>query len=158
MIVDLVRNDLGRVCEVGSVEVPELMAIETYASVHQMLSTVTGLLRSDRNALDLVRATFPPGSMTGAPKIAAMRILDGLEPVRRGIYSGAIGYFDARGGMDLSVVIRTILAQRGRAYVHSGGGIVADSDPVEEWAEACDKARLLEAVLDEFSRSHGPDA
>ncbi|MFP8878702.1 MAG: aminodeoxychorismate synthase component I [Myxococcota bacterium] len=158
MIVDLVRNDLGRVCEVGSVEVPELMAIETYASVHQMLSTVTGLLRSDRNALDLVRATFPPGSMTGAPKIAAMRILDGLEPVRRGIYSGAIGYFDARGGMDLSVVIRTILAQRGRAYVHSGGGIVADSDPVEEWAEACDKARLLEAVLDEFSRSHRPDA
>jgi para-aminobenzoate synthetase component 1 len=151
MIVDLVRNDIGRVCEVGSVEVPELMAIESYASVHQMLSVVTGSLRPERDALDLIRATFPPGSMTGAPKIAAMRILDGLEPVRRGIYSGAIGYFDARGGIDLSVAIRTILAQRGRAYVHSGGGIVADSDPLAEWAEAADKARLLEAVLDEFS-------
>jgi para-aminobenzoate synthetase component 1 len=153
MIVDLVRNDIGRVCELGSVEVPELMVIESYASVHQMLSTVTGALRSDCDALDLIRATFPPGSMTGAPKIAAMRVLDGLEPVRRGIYSGAIGYFDARGGIDLSVVIRTILAHRGRAYVHSGGGIVADSDPLDEWAEAADKARLLEAVLDEFSTS-----
>jgi len=153
MIVDLVRNDLGRVCEVGSVEVPELMTIESYASVHQLLSTVTGRLREDRSAVDLVRATFPPGSMTGAPKIAAMRILDGLEPVRRGIYSGAIGYFDARGGMDLSVVIRTIIARRGRAYIHTGGGIVADSDPAAEWSEACDKSRLLESVLDEFCRT-----
>ena len=120
MIVDLVRNDLGRVCETGSVDVPELMAIEDYASVFQMVSTVRGRLRPDRDALDLVRAAFPPGSMTGAPKIAAMRILERLEPVRRGVYSGAIGYFDARGGADLSVAIRIILLRRGRAYLHAG--------------------------------------
>ncbi len=147
MIVDLVRNDLGRVCETGSVDVPELMAIEDYASVFQMVSTVRGRLRPDRDALDLVRAAFPPGSMTGAPKIAAMRILERLEPVRRGVYSGAIGYFDARGGADLSVAIRIILLRRGRAYLHAGGGIVADSDPVAEYRETLDKARPLLAAL-----------
>jgi len=148
MIVDLVRNDLGRVCEIGSVEVPELMAIEGYASVYQMVSTIRGRLRDDCDVFDLVRATFPPGSMTGAPKIAAMRILDELEPVRRGIYSGALGYFDVRGGADLCVVIRTILLVEGRAYLHTGGGIVADSDPAGEWQESMDKARLLEAALE----------
>jgi aminodeoxychorismate synthase component I len=148
MIVDLVRNDLGRVCETGSVEVPELMAIEAYASVFQMVSTVRGRLRADRDAVDLLRATFPPGSMTGAPKIAAMRILDRLEPVRRGIYSGALGYFDVRGGLDLCVVIRTILLRDGRAYVHAGGGIVADSDPMGEYRETLDKARALVAALE----------
>ena len=102
----------------------------------------------DRDVFDLVRATFPPGSMTGAPKIAAMRILDKLEPVRRGIYSGAIGFFDLRGGADLSVVIRTILLCGGRAYLHTVGGIVADSDPQSEWQESVDKARLLETALD----------
>ncbi len=149
MIVDLVRNDLGRVCETGSVAVPELMALEEYASVFQMVSTVTGRLREDRDALDLVRATFPPGSMTGAPKIAAMRLLGRLEPVCRGIYSGAIGYLDARGGADFSVVIRTLLLRGGRAYVHTGGAIVADSDPRDEWRETLDKARPLLAALDE---------
>jgi para-aminobenzoate synthetase component 1 len=149
MIVDLVRNDLGRVCEVGSVEVPELMRIESYASVYQMVSTVCGRLRDDCDVFDLVRATFPPGSMTGAPKIAAMRILDELEPVRRGVYSGAIGYFDVRGGADLSVVIRTVLLSEGRAYLHAGGGIVADSNSAAEWQESLDKARLLEAALEE---------
>ncbi|HXV36661.1 MAG TPA: aminodeoxychorismate synthase component I, partial [Myxococcota bacterium] len=149
MIVDLVRNDLGRVCEIGSVEVPELMAIERYASVYQMVSTVRGTLRRPCDAFDLVRATFPPGSMTGAPKIAAMRILDALEPVRRGIYSGALGYFDLRGGADLCVVIRTILVVDGRAYLHSGGGIVADSNAADEWQESLDKAQLLEAAIDE---------
>ena len=148
MIVDLVRNDLGRVCEIGSVEVPELMVIESYASVHQMVSTVAGRLRTDCDVFDLVRATFPPGSMTGAPKVAAMRILDGLEPVQRGIYAGALGYFDVRGGADLCVVIRTILLRDGRAYLHTGGGIVADSNPEEEWRESLDKARLLEVALD----------
>jgi len=149
MIVDLVRNDLGRVCETGSVEVPELFAVEAYASVFQMVSTIRGRLRADCDVVDLVKATFPPGSMTGAPKLAAMRILDGLEPVRRGVYSGAIGYFDARGGADLAVVIRTILLSGGCAYVHTGGGIVADSDPVAEWRESLDKARpLLSALTD----------
>ncbi|MDH3210942.1 MAG: aminodeoxychorismate synthase component I [Myxococcales bacterium] len=147
MIVDLVRNDLGRVCETGSVEVSELFAVEAYASVFQMVSTIRGRLRADRDVVDLLRATFPPGSMTGAPKLAAMRILDGLEPVRRGVYSGAIGYLDARGGADLCVVIRTILLAGGRAYVHTGGGVVADSDPVAEWRETLDKARPLLAAL-----------
>ncbi len=149
MIVDLVRNDLGRVCQTGSIEVPELMAIEDYASVFQMVSTVTGRLREDRDAVDLVRAAFPPGSMTGAPKIAAMQLLARLEPLRRGIYSGAIGYFDVRGGADLCVVIRTILLRDGRATVHTGGGIVADSDPREEYRETLHKARPLLAALDD---------
>ena len=148
MIVDLVRNDLGRVCEVGSVEVSELMAIEEYSSVFQMVSTIRGQLREDCDALDLIRAAFPPGSMTGAPKIAATRLLAQLEGVRRGIYSGALGYFDLRGGMDLSVVIRTLLLQKDRARLHVGGAVVADSDPVAEYAESLDKARALLAALD----------
>jgi len=149
MIVDLVRNDLGRVCEIGSVNVPELMVIESYASVYQMVSTIRGRLRSGCDVFDLVRATFPPGSMTGAPKIAAMRFLDELEPVRRGVYSGALGYFDIRGRADLCVVIRTLLLIDGRAYLHTGGGIVADSNSAAEWQESMDKARLLEMALEE---------
>ena len=148
MIVDLVRNDLGRVCETGSVRVPELMAIEEYASVFQLVSTVTGQLRARSDCFDLVRAAFPPGSMTGAPKIAAMRLLDRLEPVRRGLYAGAIGYLDARGGMDLAVVIRTLFAREGRALAHAGGGIVADSEPRAEWRESLDKAEPLLAALE----------
>jgi len=147
MIVDLVRNDLGRVCETGSVIVNELCALEEHATVFQLVSTVTGRLREDRDLLDLLRCTFPPGSMTGAPKLAALRILDQLEPVRRGPYGGALGYLDLRGGADLCVVIRTLLVQGKRAFVHTGGGIVADSDPAAEWKEAQDKARaLVEAV------------
>jgi aminodeoxychorismate synthase component I len=149
MIVDLVRNDLGRVCRTGSVHVSELMAIEAYASVFQMVSTVRGRLARGRDALDAVRATFPPGSMTGAPKIAAMRILDRLEPLRRGVYSGALGYLDAFGGADLSVVIRTLVLCRGRAWGHAGGGIVADSERGAEVEEALVKLRPLWAALDE---------
>jgi aminodeoxychorismate synthase component I len=147
MIVDLVRNDLSRVCETGSVHVPELMAIEAYASVFQMVSTVRGRLAPDRDALDAVHAAFPPGSMTGAPKIAAMALLDRLEPVRRAFYSGAIGYLDAFGGADLSVVIRTALVADGRAWLHAGGGVVADSDPAAELREAFDKLGPLLAAL-----------
>jgi para-aminobenzoate synthetase component 1 len=147
MIVDLMRNDLGRVCEVGSVDVPELWKIERYATLFQLVSTVTGRLCEDRDVIDLLSATFPPGSMTGAPKIAAMRLLASMEPVRRGIYSGALGYLDARGGADLSVVIRTVLIREGRAYVHVGGGIVADSEPVAEYRETLDKARALIAAI-----------
>ncbi len=151
MIVDLVRNDLGRVCEVGSIHVPELFAIEPYATVFQLVSTVRGRLAPGRGALDAVRAAFPPGSMTGAPKLAAMELLARLEPVRRGLYSGAIGYLDLRGGADLAVTIRTALLCGGRAYVHTGGGIVADSEPAAEWAEAEDKARALLVALAEAS-------
>ena len=147
MIVDLVRNDLGRVCEMGSIHVPELFAVEPYATVFQLVSTVRGRLAPGRDALDAVRAAFPPGSMTGAPKLAAMELLARLEPVRRGLYSGAIGYLDLRGGADLAVTIRSIVLKDGRAYLHSGGGIVADSTPAAEWREAEDKTRALLAAL-----------
>jgi aminodeoxychorismate synthase component I len=147
MIVDLVRNDLGRVCETGSVVVSELCALEAHPTVFQLVSTVTGRLREDRDFVDLLRCAFPPGSMTGAPKLAALRILDQLEPVRRGPYGGALGYLDLRGGADLCVVIRTLLVQGKRAFVHTGGGIIADSDPAAEWQEAQDKARALLAAV-----------
>jgi aminodeoxychorismate synthase component I len=147
MIVDLVRNDLGRVCTTGSVAVPELFAVEPYASVFQLVSTVTGELRGGCDALDAVAAAFPPGSMTGAPKIAAMRVLDRLESARRGFYGGALGYLDVRGGADLAVVIRTAFVRGGRAYLHTGGAIVADSEPSAEYAETLAKLRSLRAAL-----------
>ena len=143
MIVDLVRNDLGRVAATGSVRVSELFAIESYATVFQMVSAVRAQLRRGCDALDAVRAAFPPGSMTGAPKLAAMSLLRKLEAARRGLYSGAAGYLDARGGADLSVIIRSACIRNGRAELHAGGGIVFDSDPHAEWAEAQQKARAL---------------
>ena len=152
MIVDLVRNDLGRVCEIGSIEVPDLMEIETYATVFQMVSTVKGRLRSGRDVIDLVRASFPPGSMTGAPKLAAMKLIDRLEPVRRGIYSGGLGYLDVRGGLELAVVIRTLILEQERAHLHVGAGIVADSDPVAEYRETLDKAQALLIALGRAAR------
>jgi para-aminobenzoate synthetase component 1 len=147
MIVDLMRNDMGRVCEVGSVNVPELFRIEAFASVFQMVSIVAGRLAPGRDALDALAACFPPGSMTGAPKLAAMGLLDALEPVRRTVYSGALGYLDCRGGADLSVVIRTLLVAGGRVTLHAGGGVVADSHPRAEYRESLDKARALRAAL-----------
>jgi para-aminobenzoate synthetase component 1 len=147
MIVDLVRNDLGRVGKIGSVEVPELLAVEEYATVFQLVSTVRCLLRPECDALDLVRACYPGGSMTGAPKIEAMKIIDSLEPVKRGIYSGAIGYLDRGGAMDLSMVIRTIVCTDGRAYFGVGGAVTADSDPQDEYRETMDKARALVRAL-----------
>jgi para-aminobenzoate synthetase component 1 len=143
MIVDLARNDLGRVCEPGSVHVPELFAVEPYATVFQLVSTVRGRLAPGEDAWSAVRAAFPPGSMTGAPKLAALSLLRELEPARRGFYAGALGYFDVRGGCDLSVLIRTWFAQGTRAWLHTGGGVVHDSDPRAEWDESEDKARAL---------------
>jgi len=143
MIVDLARNDLGRVCTTGSVRVPELCVVESYPTVHQLVSTVRGRLRPDRDALDLVRACFPGGSMTGAPKIEAMKVIAELEPVARGLYAGALGYLDRGGGLDLAMVIRTAVCTGGRAYFGVGGAVTADSDPAAEYREALDKARAL---------------
>ena len=162
MIVDLVRNDLGRVCAPGSIEVPELMKIEPYAAVFQMVSTVKGVLATGRDSFDLIEATFPPGSMTGAPKLASTRLLDQLETVRRGVYAGALGYLDLRGGLDLSVVIRTFVWREGRAHLHVGGGVVADSSPEGEYLESLDKARAplnaLAAALAEEREEAASDA
>ncbi|HEX4352365.1 MAG TPA: aminodeoxychorismate synthase component I [Polyangiales bacterium] len=143
MIVDLVRNDFGRVCALDSIRVPALMQIEAHPTVFQMVSTVSGRLASDRSALALFRACFPPGSMTGAPKIEAMKIIESLERDKRGIYAGAIGYFDVGGGFDFSVVIRTFVVANGRAYFNVGGAVLADSDPAAEYRETMDKARAL---------------
>lgn len=152
MIVDLVRNDLGRVCAIGSVTVPTLMAVEEYATVFQLVSAVRGVLKPELGPLDLVRAAFPGGSMTGAPKIEAMKIIDRLEPYKRGIYSGAVGYMDFEGALDLSIVIRTIVLNDGWAYFHAGGAVVADSDPAEEFSETMDKASAIIRALQIASR------
>jgi para-aminobenzoate synthetase component I len=143
MIVDLLRNDLSRVCRPGTVRVPELFALEHHPTVHHLVSTVVGELDPGADAIDLLRAAFPGGSITGAPKIRAMEIIAELEPTRRAVYCGSIGYLSVTGAMDTSIVIRTYLALRGRVYFQAGGGIVADSDPEQEYRETVDKARAL---------------
>ncbi|MGH7511581.1 MAG: aminodeoxychorismate synthase component I [Gemmatimonadales bacterium] len=147
MIVDLLRNDLSRVCRPGTVRVPELFALEQHPTVHHLVSTVVGELDPTEGAVDLLRAAFPGGSITGAPKVRAMEIIAELEPSRRGVYCGSIGYLSTTGAMDTSIVIRTYLALRGRVYFQAGGGIVADSDPELEYRETLDKARALIAAL-----------
>jgi para-aminobenzoate synthetase component 1 len=147
MIVDLLRNDLSRVCRPGTVRVPELFALEQHPTVHHLVSTVMGELEPGTGPVDLLRAAFPGGSITGAPKVRAMEIIAELEPTRRGVYCGSIGYISSTGAMDMSIVIRTYVALRGRVYFQAGGGIVADSDPEQEYRETLDKARALIDVL-----------
>jgi para-aminobenzoate synthetase component 1 len=147
MIVDLMRNDLSRVCAPGSVRVAELFALEQYATVHHLVSTVVGQLAPGADALDLLRAAFPGGSITGAPKLRAMEIIAELEPSRRGVYCGSIGYWSVTGELDTSIAIRTAVARNGRVYFNAGGGVVADSDPADEYQETLDKARgLIDAL------------
>ncbi|MGB9792728.1 MAG: aminodeoxychorismate synthase component I [Thermacetogeniaceae bacterium] len=147
MIVDLERNDLGRVCSYGSVHVPELIVLEEYPTVFHLVSTVRGVLAPGRDLVDLLKATFPGGSITGAPKIRAMEIIEELEPVKRGVYTGSIGYLGFDGSADLSIVIRTFVIKDGWAYFQVGGGIVADSDPEMEYWETIHKGRALMLAL-----------
>ncbi len=147
MIVDLERNDLGRVAEIGSVHVAGLCELESFPTVHHLTSTVRARLRPDRDVVDLLRATFPGGSVTGAPKIRAMQIIDEIEPVARGVYTGAIGYLRPDGTMDLNIAIRTVVARNGMAWFHVGGGIVADSDPAQEYEETLHKGTALARAL-----------
>ncbi|MBO8138419.1 MAG: aminodeoxychorismate synthase component I [Desulfotomaculum sp.] len=147
MIIDLERNDLGRICEIGSVRAEDCFRIESYPTVHHLVATVKGKLPRDKDIFDLIRAAFPGGSITGAPKIKAMEIIERLEPVRRGIYTGSLGYIGFDGRADLNIVIRTIIKKNGRYYFQVGGGITADSDPEAEYYETLDKAKALMQAL-----------
>jgi anthranilate synthase component I len=148
MLVDLGRNDLGRVCEYGSVRVPTFMALERYSHVMHLVSVVEGRLAEDRDRLDALVACFPAGTVSGAPKVRAMQIINELEPTRRGIYAGAVGYLDFAGNLDFCIAIRTIVLEDGRASVQAGAGVVADSNPTAEYEETRDKARAMIRALE----------
>jgi anthranilate synthase component 1 len=143
MLVDLGRNDLGRICAPGSVEVIDFMSVERYSHVMHIVSTVTGTLAPDKSAVDALFATFPAGTLSGAPKPRAMEIIEELEPHRRGLYGGAIGYLDFTGNVDTCIAIRTALLFQGRAYVQAGAGVVADSVPESENQECINKAAAV---------------
>ena len=147
MLVDLARNDLGRVCEYGTVAVDDLMTVERYSHVMHMVSGVSGRLRPGYSPVDVVRAVFPHGTVSGAPKVRAMEIIDELEPVARGPYAGAAGYLDFSGNVDTAICLRTVIIARGRAWVQAGAGLVADSDPAAEYRETMDKAEAALSAL-----------
>jgi anthranilate synthase component 1 len=147
MLVDLGRNDIGRVARFGSVEISDVMVIERYSHVMHITSNVTGQLRDDCDAFDALAACLPAGTVSGAPKVRAMEIIDEIEPHRRGPYAGAVGYIDFAGNMDTCIALRTVVVQNGKAYIQAGAGIVADSNPAMEFQETLNKARgLLKAI------------
>ena len=149
MLVDLERNDLGRVCDYRSVKVREFMTLEKYSHVVHIVSKVTGHLKKGKDALDVIKAMFPGGTITGCPKIRCMEIIDELEPVRRGVYTGSLGYIDLHGNMDLNIVIRTMILRKGKGHLQVGAGIVHDSDPEKEYEETLHKAEALVQALRE---------
>jgi anthranilate synthase component 1 len=148
MLVDLGRNDLGRVCEYGSVRVPTFMSLERYSHVMHLVSVVEGQLADEHDRLDALVACFPAGTVSGAPKVRAMQIINQLEPTRRGIYAGAVGYLDFAGNLDFCIAIRTIVLERGQAHIQAGAGIVSDSNPTAEYEETRDKARAMVRALE----------
>ena len=143
MLLDLGRNDVGRVASTGTVRVTERMAIERYSHVMHIVSGVEGTLKPGLDALDVLRASFPAGTVSGAPKVRAMEIIDELEPTRRGVYAGAVGYLSFQDDMDLAIAIRTAVVKDGNLYVQAGAGIVHDSQPDAEWLETTNKARAI---------------
>ena len=147
MIVDLERNDIGKISKIGSVKVPELFVIEPYANVNHLVATVVGELQDDKNAIDVIKATFPGGSITGAPKIRAMEIIDELEPTQRNIYTGSIGYIGFNGDMDFNIAIRTIIKNNDNVHFQVGGGMTWDSNPEDEYQETLDKAKSIMKAL-----------
>jgi anthranilate synthase component 1 len=153
MLVDLGRNDLGRVCDYGTVRVTDLMQVERFSHVMHIVSDVQGRLRPGLDAVDVLRACFPAGTVTGAPKVRAMEIIDELEPVARGPYAGAVGYFSFSGSMDTAITIRTIVMAGGRAYIQAGAGIVADSVPEREYVETVNKAKALVRAIERVGRA-----
>ncbi|WP_259462035.1 chorismate-binding protein, partial [Enterobacter sp. R1(2018)] len=148
MIVDLLRNDIGRVAVPGSVRVPELFVVEAFPAVHHLVSTITATLPDTLQATDLLRACFPGGSITGAPKVRAMEIIEELEPQRRNAWCGSIGYISFCGNMDTSITIRTLIAENGKLYCSAGGGIVADSTEAAEYQETFDKVNRILPILE----------
>ncbi|NJD91354.1 MAG: anthranilate synthase component I [Geobacter sp.] len=152
MLVDLGRNDLGRVCKTGSVKVSELMVVERYSHVMHIVSNVQGELYNDMDAFDLVKATFPAGTLSGAPKVRAMQIIDELEPCRREIYGGAVGYFSFSGNMDLAIAIRTLVIKDGKIHLQAGAGLVADSDPATEYQETVNKSMAVVKAIETVER------
>ena len=147
MLVDLARNDVGRASDFGSVKVTDFMTVEKYSHVMHIVSNVEGRLRSDRNAYDVMRATFPAGTVSGSPKVRALQIINSLEKNKRGIYAGAVGYFGFDGNSDSCIALRTVVLKGGRAYVQAGAGIVADSDPESEHQECVNKAMGMIAAI-----------
>ena len=159
MLVDLGRNDVGRVAKFGSIQLSNLMVVEQYSHVMHISSSVTGVLRDDMDAMDAFKACLPAGTVSGAPKVRAMEIIDELEPTRRGPYAGAVGYFDYRGNMDTCITLRTMVICKGKVYIQAGAGLVADSDPTSEYQETVNKAKALlssvETTMARVGKSNG---